>query len=350
MRIGAVEVPERIAVVAELGNNHEGDIELARELVREAARCGAHAVKFQAIDPVELVRPSETQRLVQLERFRLSAAQFAELHDLARELGVGFLCTPFYLGVVDFLAGRVDAFKIASGDNDFVPLLEAVAATHRPVVISTGMSELATIRAAVEVVETRWRHDGRRGELALLHCVSAYPAERSEAALATIPALADDYDCPIGYSDHVLGIDAAVAAAALGARIIEKHFTLRHDLSDFRDHRLSADPSELRELVERVGAAEAGASPAELGIEDVDELIGEPRTGMLSAERAVADAARRSVVAAAELPPGHAIEPGDLAWLRPGDGLRPGAERKLTGRTLRVGVGRGDPIGAGDVE
>ena len=331
MRIGRVDVPDRIAVIAEIGNNHEGDVELAGQMVREAAAAGAHAVKFQAIEPGRLVRPTETARIEQLQRFHLDADEFRALHDLARELGTGFVCTPFDTAAVEMLGPLVDAFKIASGDNDHVDLLQAVGASGKPVIVSTGMSDIATIRAAKETVEQA----GAR-EVAFLHCVSSYPAEPADASLASIPALLSDLGCTIGYSDHLLGIEASVAAAAAGARIIEKHFTLRHDLSDFHDHQLSAEPGEMRELVERVAA--------------VDELLGTPRSGILPAERPVAAAARRSAVAAADLPEGHVVEPGDLDWLRPGDGVGPRRARELVGRELTRSVARGEEIGLDDVQ
>ena len=330
MRIGSVDVPGRIAVVAEIGNNHEGDMALARELVREAAAAGAHAVKLQAIDPPRLVRATETARLAQLERFRLREEDFRELHDLARELGVGFLCTPFSLAAVEWLAPLVDAFKIASGDNDHLGLLRAVGATGKPVIISTGMSDAATIRTAKETAEA-----AGAAEVALLHCVSAYPAGPEDASLASIPALAREHDCVVGYSDHLLGIEGAVVAAAAGARIIEKHFTLRHDLSDFHDHRLSADPAQMRELVARVA--------------EVERLLGSPRTGVLPAEEPVAAAARRSAVAAADLPAGHRLREADVDWLRPGDGIGPSRAGELIGRTLRRALRRGERIGEDDV-
>lgn len=330
MRIGTIEVPDRIAVVAEIGNNHEGDAELAHEMVREAATAGAHAVKFQAIEPSQLVRASEHDRLAQLERFRLEPDDFQSLHDLARELGVGFICTPFDTGTVAMLEPLVDAFKIASADNDHVELLEAVAATGKPVIVSTGMSDHAVVRAAKDAIERTGD-----GEVAFLHCVSAYPAEPEDASLATIPVLAHDLGCIVGYSDHLLGIDGAVTAAAAGARIIEKHFTLRHDLSDFRDHRLSAEPAEMRELVERIAT--------------VEELVGRPRSGVLPAENPVAAAARRSAVAAADLEAGHRLSPSDIDWLRPGDGIGPRHATRLVGRELGRALKRGERIGEADV-
>jgi N,N'-diacetyllegionaminate synthase len=327
MRIGAVDSARTIVVVAELGNNHEGDMGCARELVRAAAEAGAHAVKLQAIDPPRLVRRTETARLAQLERFRLSREQHAELAGLARALGLGYLCTPFDLDAVDWLAPLVDALKIASADNDLEALIEHAAASGRPLIISTGMSDDATIDRALAAAAAA-------PEVALLHCVSAYPTPPQRAALASIPALAARHGVTVGYSDHTLGIEACVAAAAAGARILEKHLTLDHEQSDFRDHQLSAEPDELRALVARVS--------------EIEELLGTPRTGLLEEEAGVQAAARRSIVAARDLPAGHVVEPADLTWLRPRDGLAPGQEDRLLGHRLRRDVAADMPLGEAD--
>lgn len=329
MRIGQADTAEQVAVIAEIGNNHEGDLEVARQLVHAAAAAGAHAVKFQAIDPPRLVRPTETARLEQLERFRLTPEAFRELHDEARALGIGFVCTPFDLECIEWLEPLVDAFKIASADNDFVALIQAAARTGRPVMVSGGMTDMDGLRAARDLV------DGCGAEFAALHCVSAYPTPPENALLATIPAMADELGTTVGYSDHTLGVEACVLAAALGARILEKHFTLRHDFSDFRDHQLSAEPHELAELVRRVQEAEI--------------LVGAPRTGLVAAEEDVALAARRSIVAARDLPAGHRLSENDITWLRPGDGLRPGCEGLVLGHALTRSVSAGELVLPEDV-
>lgn len=329
MRLGTADTAETIAIVAELGNNHEGDMACARELVHAAAGAGAHAVKLQAIDPPRLVRPSETARLAQLEGYRLSQEQHAELAELARSLGLGYCCTPFDLDTVDWLAPLVDALKIASADNDLVALIERAAASGQPLIISTGLSDDATIERALLAAAAA-------PEVALLHCVSAYPTPPERAALASIPALAARHRVTVGYSDHTLGIDACVAAAAAGARILEKHLTLDHEQSDFRDHQLSAEPDELRALVERVSGVQA--------------LLGSPRTGLFAEEQGVQQAGRRSIVAARELPAGRVIAPDDITWLRPRDGLAPGQEDLLLGHRLRRAIAAGAPIGTDDVE
>ena len=317
-------------MVAEIGNNHEGDAGRAHEMVAAAAEAGADVVKFQAIDPRRLVRPQETARIEQLEGFRLTPEQFGALAEQARSLGVGFACTPFDLEAVAWLEPLVDAFKIASGDNDLDALVAGCARTGKPVIVSMGMTGIEGARHAAGVVAAEG------AEFAALHCVSAYPTAPEDALLAQIPVLAAALpDATVGYSDHTLGVDACVTAVACGARILEKHFTLRHDLSGFRDHQLSAEPAEMAELVQRVRQTET--------------LLGAPRSDMSEGEAAVAAAARRSIVAASDLPAGHVVGPGDLWWLRPGDGMAPGREHELVGRALVRDVTQGEALGPEDV-
>jgi N,N'-diacetyllegionaminate synthase len=336
MKIGSFDTDRAVLVVAEIGNNHEGNVELATEMVRQAARCGVGAVKFQTVRAIQLVRRSETARFERLTRFELSERQFAALSDLAHELGLLFVSTPLSLEAADFLEPLLDAYKIASGDNDFFPLMEKVARTGKPVVVSTGVSDIAQIDATVQFLRSQWAARGISGELGLLHCVSSYPTPPEQANLRSVPFLAERYGCTIGYSDHTLGTEAAVLAVAAGARIIEKHFTLDKHQSDFRDHQLSADPAEMTELVRRVREAET--------------LLGSWGKSVQPCEAASQTAIRRSIAAARDLKSGTALAAGDLKWIRPGDGLRPGNEAQLIGRRLKRDLGEDDAISLGDVE
>lgn len=328
MRIGGFETGARVLIVAEIGNNHEGDFGAAQELVREAAACGAGAVKLQTYRTPLFVRPVDRERYERMSRFELPPEQVEELAGLARSLGLLFLSTPLDLESAALLEPLVDAYKIASGDNDFLALLEAVAATGKPAILSTGLSDLAQVERATQLFRGR--------ELAVLHCTSAYPAPPEEANLAAIRLLAERLGCTVGYSDHTLGVEACAAAVAVGARILEKHFTLDKERSSFRDHRLSADPPELRELVTRVRR--------------VETLLGKPEKAVQPSEEGLAVAARRSIVAAADLPAGHTVGPEDLTWLRPADGLRPGDEGLLLGRRLRRAVSLGETLLPADVD
>lgn len=334
MRIGDFDVASRVLIVAEIGNNHEGDPALAEDMIRAAANAGANAVKFQTIVPEELVSADQTERLAQLRRFSLSRENFVRLAEAAQKAGVMFMSTAFDLDSLDFLDSLVPAHKIASGDNTFHPLLARAAATGKPILLSTGLADRETVLAARRTIESVWQTQGRAGELALLHCVTCYPTPPGDANLAAISGL--KALCPtVGYSDHTLGVEAAVLAVAAGARIIEKHFTLDKGRTTFRDHQLSADPDELALLVRRVREAETFMGD------------GENRP---ACESPAAVAVRRSVAAKADLAPGTVLAPGHLRWVRPGSGVAPGREDLLLGRRLVRGVSAGELILASDVE
>lgn len=332
MRIGSLDTDSRIVVVAEIGNNHEGDVERARKLVRAAAAAGADAVKFQTYKTELFVRPADEERFARLKSFELSQEAFAVLADLAHELGLAFVSTPLDLESATFLEEVADAVKIASGDNTFVPLIRQVAAGSKPMIMSTGLVDLDEARAALELARGA-RPSG--AEVALLHCVTAYPAQPAEINLRVIPELASALGCTVGYSDHTLGIEACVAAAAIGARILEKHVTLDPPPSDFRDHDLSARPDELAELVRRVRL--------------VEELLGTGEKRPQASEVELRDAVRRSIAARRDLPAGHVIVASDLAWLRPGEGIAPGREGEVVGRILRRAVTAGEQLRPDDL-
>jgi len=336
MKVGSFDTDRGVLVVAEIGNNHEGNFQRAAEMVREAAQCGVGAVKFQTVRAADLVRRAETARFQRLTGFELSERQFAALSDLAHELELFFLSTPLSIEAAAFLEPMLDAYKIASGDNDFFPLLEQVARTGRPVIVSTGVSDVSQIDATVRFLRGRWEAHGISGELGLLHCVSSYPTPPLQANLRSIPFLAERFGCTVGYSDHTLGTDAAVLAVAAGARLIEKHFTLDKNQSDFRDHQLSADPAEMAELVRRVDEAQS--------------LLGTWGKSIQPCEAASQSAIRRSIVAARDLKSGTALGAGDLKWIRPGEGLRPGNEGRLIGRQLKRDIREDETISPGDVE
>lgn len=336
MRIGEFDLEKKVLIVAEIGNNHEGNFNLAEDLVRKAAECGVDAVKFQTFRTERLVAPSDGRRFQQLKSFELSYAQFMELSRLAHSLGLLFISTPLDLKSAEFLEGLVDAYKIASGDNNFYPLIAQVVKTGKPVMISSGASDYAQVDRTVAFVKDQWGGQPTECPLAILHCVSSYPVPLDEANLGAIGFLSRKLDVPVGYSDHTLGLDASLAAVAVGARIIEKHFTLDKNFSQFRDHQLSADPVEMQELVSRVRA--------------VTSMLGSGEKVLQPCEEASAHIIRRSIAAASDLPRGHRLEWSDLMWVRPGDGLAPGEERLLIGRELKRDVRLGEKLLVTDIK
>lgn len=322
MRIGSADTASDVIVVAEIGNNHEGQYDLAEKMIGAAAEAGAHAVKFQTIVPEDLVHPSDAARLAQLGKFSFSRHQFEALAKRAQNEGVAFMSTPFSLTAVSWLADLVPAFKIASSDNTFYPLLSAVAQAGKPIVMSTGMTTESELIASVQYLRSK-----QVVELALLHCVSAYPARPEDAHLSTLGLLRSLADV-VGYSDHVQGIEVAVASVMAGARIIEKHFTLDKNYSDFRDHQLSADPIEMRNLVEQT--------------KRLNVLFGQPDVKVLLSEQATRDAARRSIVFKTDVQAGTKVQKDHLTWLRPGSGEGPEVTDAIIGRLLVVDVSEGD--------
>jgi sialic acid synthase SpsE len=330
MHIDKFDTGRNVFIVAEIGNNHEGSFSLAEELVGRAAEAGADAVKFQTFRTEEFVRPKDEAQFRRLKSFELSHSHFERLAAAARRSGVMFLSTPLDLGSAEFLAPLVSAFKIASGDNTFYPLLEAVARFGKPVILSGGLADLGQLAFSRGLIERTWRRLGIRQEAAVLHCVTSYPVEPRQANLAAVATLRQALGGTVGYSDHTIGIDAAVLSVGLGARIVEKHFTIDKNHSDFRDHQLSADPPELAELVRRIRAAE--------------ELLGTGEKTAQECERSLEGAVRRSIVARRDLPAGTVLAWEDLAWLRPGGGMPPGQEHLILGRKLAAACPAGEPI------
>jgi len=330
MKISSWDLDEDILIVAEIGNNHEGSYALAEEMVGLAAQAGAGAVKFQTIIPDRLVSPSQKDRIRQLERFRLRYDEFEKLSQVAERENVLFLSTPSDIESAQFLNNLVPAFKIASGDNNFFPLIDVIARTGKPIILSSGLTDMEQITITKDFIQGIWREQGINQELAVLHCVASYPAPPREANLLVIEELRDRLGVTVGYSDHTLGIEAAVLSIALGARIIEKHFTLDKDYSDFHDHQLSADPPELALLVERVREAV--------------ELLGDSKKRLQDSEKEVADKVRRSIVASRDLNQGTVLQWEDLTWLRPGGGLAPGREAELVGKKLTRFIPAGEYI------
>lgn len=330
MRIGQFDTDKKVLVVAEIGNNHEGSYTLAEELIGLAGTAGVDAVKFQTFKAEEFISPRSRDRFEQVKSFELSFEDFERLSRTATDAGLLFISTPLGLESAEFLFSIVSAFKIASGDNTFYPLLERVAGYGLPILLSGGLADLAQLKSSKAVIERVWSEAGIEQDLAVLHCVTSYPVEPEEANLAAIGNLRRALRCTVGYSDHTLDIEAAVLAVAQGARVIEKHFTIDKGYSAFRDHQLSADPQEMAELV--------------LRIEHAVKLLGSGVKERQSCEKAIEKSIRRSIVARRDLARGITLAWGDLAWNRPGDGLAPGQEHLLLGRRLARSVVAGDPI------
>lgn len=321
-------------VIAEAGVNHNGDLGLARQLVEVAASAGADAVKFQTFRAERLVTAgapkaayqqrqtdAEEGQLGMLRRLELSREGHLELMALCRKLGILFLSTPFEEESADLLeALGVEAYKLPSGEITNLPLLAHVARKGRPLILSTGMASLGEVEAAVEAITAAGNPD-----LALLHCVSSYPTAPADANLRAMATLASAFRRPVGYSDHTEGIAIPLAAVALGACILEKHFTLDRTLPG-PDQQVSLEPDELRALV--------------AGIRQVEAALGDGLKRPAACEINTAAVARKSLVAAVDIPEGAVLTAASIAIKRPGTGLAPALLPHLLGRRTRTAITR----------
>lgn len=337
MIIGTHDTTKQPILIAEIGNNHEGDPVVAIELAEAAVAAGADAVKVQIINPPHLVNVSQSERIAQLTRFRLDRDVFLEMARRVRGHGRLFLASVFDCATLADMQGELDAIKIASGDLDFDPMLELAAGSGKPIVLSTGMSTMDEIVRAIEVIFAALPAGVAVADrLAVLHCVSLYPTPLEEANLAAIPKMAAKLRITVGYSDHTLGTDAAIIALSLGARVIEKHFTLDKTRLNFRDHALSADPPEFSKLARIVHT--------------FDRMLGSGERDAVQADVATRSVARRSIVAARDLPAGTVLQPADLDYVRPAGGLPPSEARRLIGRRLRTPLATHQLLESGNVE
>jgi N,N'-diacetyllegionaminate synthase len=321
-----------VFVIAEAGVNHNGSLDTALQLVEAASAAGADAVKFQTFRAESLVTrwgrkaayqertTAQTEsQFEMLQRLELDAAAHERLSEHCGHVGIQFLSSPFDIESVDLLAAmNVSAFKVPSGEITNLPFLRHVACKKRPVILSTGMSTLGEVEEAVHVLKS-----AGVPELTLLHCVTEYPAPYAEVNLRAMHTLRCAFGLPVGYSDHTPGIDIAIAAAALGAEVIEKHLTLDCSLPG-PDHAASLEPTELRQMIS--------------SIRNVEAALGTGVKSPAKCELANISVARKSVVAARSLPAGHQLESGDLRIKRPGDGLAPKLLPALIGRTLRTAL------------
>ena len=325
-----------VAFVAEVGVNHEGDAEAASKLLRLAAEAGADAVKFQSYTPERYASASQPERLERMRRFVLDEAAHRRLAAEAAELGVHLFSTPLSEDMVPLLDELFPAIKIASGDLTFEPVIRAAARTGKPLLISTGAGTLDEIAEAVRWVKEEIGDAELSDRLVLMQCTSAYPTPIEEANVRVAPLLAKRFGVPVGYSNHVIGPEACLAAIALGASVIEVHFTDRKTGRDFRDHALSFEPEDLRRLIAMGRKLRAS--------------LGSGEKVLQASEAPLRDAIRKGVVAARDLPAGKRLARDDLMLARPETHFPAAEVDRLPGRTLAKAVGAGELIRAEDLD
>ena len=306
-----------VTIIAEIGVNHNGDIDLAKRMIHEAANAGVDIVKFQTAKP-ELViskfapkaeyQENTTGRnesqLEMCKKIHLPFKAYIELKKECEAYGVKFLSTPFDLESIIFLDQLgMDIWKIPSGEITNLPYLIAIAKTKKPVIMSTGMCTITEIYDAVNIL----KKEGT-SEISLLHCTTEYPAPFKDINLNVIRSMKKEFHLPVGYSDHTAGIEASIAAVALGAEIIEKHFTLDKNMKG-PDHKASIEPSELKELVK--------------SIRNIQIALGDGIKKVSESEEKNINIARKSIVAKSKIRKGDIYSVDNITTKRPGNGISP---------------------------
>lgn len=335
-----------VFIIAEAGVNHNGDADRALSMVMAAHAAGANAIKFQTFATDLLIGPTaekaeyqrrETGEGSQREMVRpleMSDQLHRRLVERCRDIGIEFMSTPFHEAAADFLLGLgMTRMKVPSGEIVNHPFLRFLASKDRPMIVSTGMATMDEVLEALEVIATTRTRHGFQAPMAdmvtVLHCTSNYPAACADVNLRAMRSIAEVTGMPVGYSDHTLGLAVSTAAVALGAAMIEKHFTLDRTLPG-PDHRASLEPDELAALVRQ--------------IRDVEAALGSPVKAPTESELSVRAVVRRSVTARKTLAAGHVLSGDDLILLRPATGIPAKAYDEVIGRTLRTAIAEGYPL------
>ena len=306
-----------IYIIAEAGVNHNGSVELAKQMVIKAKEAGADCIKFQTFVPENLVSKrakkaeyqknqtnSEESQLEMIRRLVLTREEFSELSAYCKRVGIEFLSTAFDLESIDFLQSlEMKRWKIPSGEITNLPHLIKIANLEMPVILSTGMAGIQEVKDAVNILKKNGA-----GEITVLHCTTEYPAPYDEINLHAMLSMKDELGLSVGYSDHTEGIEVSIAAAALGATIIEKHFTLDKNMEG-PDHKASLEPQELAAMV--------------AAIRNIERAMGTKEKIISSSERKNIDVARKSIVARRKIKKGEFLSEENITTKRPGNGISP---------------------------
>jgi len=316
-------------IIAEAGVNHNGDFELAKQLVDKAVEGGADIVKFQTCkaenvisryaDKAEYQKVTTGEADSQLEMVRklmLTYEEYGKLKEYCDEKGIEFLSTAFDLPSVDYLHSiGMRRWKIPSGEITNLPLLIKIAKLGEPIIMSTGMSELSEVGDAIKVLK-----ENGAGEITILHCTTEYPAPYEDVNLKAIDTMKDTFGLPVGYSDHTKGLEIPVAAVARGACVIEKHFTLDRNMEG-PDHKASIEPDELKQMVDM--------------IRHVEVAIGDGIKKVSPSELKNQDIARKSIIAKTAIKAGDVFTEENITTKRPGSGINPMKWFDLLGKTAK---------------
>ena len=307
----------KVKIIAEAGVNHNGDIIIAKKMIDFAKEAGVDYIKFQTFIPENLVSKyakkaeyqkittaSDESQLQMLRKLMLSKNEFIELSDYCKATSIGFISTPFDLESVGFLNSfNMDFWKVPSGEITNLPYLVKIAKTGKPIILSTGMSDLDEIDEAISALK-----DNGARKITLLHCNTQYPTPMEDVNLNAMLTLKDRYNCDVGYSDHTLGIEVPIAAVALGATVIEKHFTLSSSMEG-PDHKASLEPKEFKSMVS--------------AIRNIEKALGTGNKVASPSETENKDIARKSIVASRMIKKGEVFSKDNITTKRPGSGISP---------------------------
>lgn len=330
MRLFGKNLDSDVPIIAEIGVNHEGSVDAAIRLLHLAHEAGADAAKFQTFTPERYASASDPDRLQRVTGFDLGEQGFRTLANEAEKLDFPIFSTAVSEDVVPFLNSLFPVIKIASGDINFEPVIRASAQSGNPVIISTGLATEAEIMTAIGWFQDAAGGGELRDRLVIMHCVSAYPTPLDEVNVLSVPYLAEKTGLRIGFSNHVAGPEACLAAVALGACVIETHFTDQKTGREFRDHALSCDPDDMRQLVAMIPRIHAS--------------LGKPGKVRQPCEEENLLAVRKGVVAARDMEAGTVLTRDDLMFARPATEFTASEVTKLPGAKLTTAVKKGELI------
>ena len=330
MKLFGKDCDRHVVVVAEIGVNHEGSVDAAADLIKLAHEAGADAVKLQSYTPKRFASSADPVRQERVRKFCLDRAAHYRLAEVAERLGAQLFSSAITEDVIPLLAELFSAIKVASGDLNFEPIVRGAVATGKPVILSTGNSTVEEIEQALAWCREEIGEERLHEQVALLHCVSAYPVPIAQSNLLSIPFLRDRFGLATGYSNHVIGAEAVLAAVALGAQIVEVHVTDRRAGRDFRDHAMSFEPPELADLI--------------VSVRKVMSSLGERGKSLQPSEMAIRVAMRKGVVAARNLDAGTVLVREDLMYARPASEFPAAELPRLLGKRLTVPLREGELI------
>ena len=331
----------RVLIIAEAGVNHNGSLDIAKRLVDEAADAGVDIVKFQTFKAEKLVSKSAKQAEYQqrnmgkaadsqysmLKKLELSPLQHEELIDYCREKGIRFFSTAFDMDSIEYLHSlNLGLWKIPSGEITNYPYLRKIAQYGEPVILSTGMCELSDIEDAIQVLLS---YGLQKNQITVLHCNTEYPTPMRDVNLKAMLEIERKFGVAVGYSDHTEGIEVPIAAVALGATVIEKHFTLDKNMEG-PDHKASLEPQDLRAMVK--------------AIRNIEQALGSGHKVISASERKNIEVARKSIVAACPIRKGDLLTDENLTVMRPGNGISPMRWEEVIGTYATRNYQEEDPI------